>query len=116
MGEPVMRYGADILRAGAGEQAGVSSAGAEVQQTLSGHGVELAMLGSVPAAAGFHVSLAHVTRRQAADAGTESTRRAELGQRATRTADLGARLTSDTTAIAGAVAGPSSDAVAAAGS
>jgi hypothetical protein len=112
-----MRYDAEILRAAAGEQAGVSSAGAGVQQALSAHGVELAMLGSVPAAAGFHASLAHVTRRQAGYAGTESTRRVQLGERATRTADLGARLTSDTTAVAGAAtAAPSSGAVAAAGS
>jgi hypothetical protein len=100
MGTPVVGYSVERLRVGSDEQWAASLTSIDVQEGLLAHRIEAAMLGAVPAAAGFHAALAHVRDRQAADAAAESVRRADLAARATRTADLGTALVDDTTAAA----------------
>jgi hypothetical protein len=100
MGTPIVSYHVEGLHTGMARQRAAGTACTGVSRALRKHGVEAAIFGSVPAAAGFHASAAHVLSRQAAEANAESARRTDLAGRAGRAAGLGAELTASTTSIA----------------
>jgi len=107
MGSPVASFTVEQLRASAERHAAASDSCVEAREALSAHGIQPAMVGSVPAAAAFHAVLMHVLGRQGEDAGAERVRRAELAGRAMRTAGLGAGLVGDTATLArGATVAP----------
>lgn len=103
---PDMSYETGILVEAGTRQSGVAAASTEVRTAVTGHGVDLEMIGDVPAAAGFHRALISVVTRQAADADAESARRADLAARAGRSAGLGDGLTVATAELARSAAAP----------